>query len=88
MIRELINSNFENIEVLDIISFEEKKDNEGKSKYTVLAKVKWFDNEPVVEKRQYFYKKDGVFSCGKCMGLKAQDLENIIANFESLIGIN
>lgn len=80
MIRELINTNIDNLELIDIINYQEKTDKQGKKNYTVVAVVKWFDNPPTLEKRNFYYNKEDKLMCGKAMGLKKADVEDVLSN--------
>jgi len=48
---------------------------------TVIWIVKWFDNEPTLEKRNFYLKKDEKkLSIGKAMGLNAEDVATVFSN--------
>lgn len=54
-----------------LLEIYEKESENGKSK-TVLQVVRWGDNPPTLEKRNYFWKDDDWF-CGKQCGMTKKD---------------
>lgn len=77
MIRKKIEESNENIKILQILSSSERAEKD----ITVLAILQRFDNYPVLEKRRFFYDKDGNLKTGKVMALNGEDLDTIYSNY-------